>query len=324
MLSAFVAPVVAQTPPPQVTEGGPSAADKETARHLFLAGNDKFDAADYVGALDAYRAAHAIMGVPTTGYKLGKTLATLGRLNEAREVLLDVTRIREAPDETAVFTQARVSAAELAEDVRLRIPSIRVEVSGPRRGAPIEVLIDDKLLDPQVALLAYRVDPGQHEVRARAPAFAARQVVVNVVERQALVVQLALSPTGAPDDEVAPVTPVATEISPLVWIGFGTALVGAVVGTVTGVVSLDAASTLQSGCDPQGRCSAAFADQLSRAETSATVSTTAFVFAGAGVALGVIGLLISGEQADGASAARGSLGQGWAPAIDDGGLGWRF
>jgi hypothetical protein len=223
-----------------------------------------------------------------------------------------------------VFNQARVSAAELAEDVRLRIPSIRVEVRGPRRGAPIEVLIDDKLLDPQVALLAYRVDPGQHKVRARAPAFAAREVVVNVVERQALVVQLALSPTGAPDEQVAPVTPVAAEISPLVWIGFGTALVGVVVGTVTGVVSLDAASTLQSGCDPQGRCSAEFADQLSRAETSATVSTTAFVFAGAGVALGVIGLLVSGEQADGANAARGSLGQGWAPVIDDGGLGWRF
>src|SRR5262249_1001249 len=61
----------------------PSAADRETARSLMNEGDAKFDAKNYAQALKAYQGAHAIMGLPSTGYAVARTQAALGQLVEA-------------------------------------------------------------------------------------------------------------------------------------------------------------------------------------------------------------------------------------------------
>jgi hypothetical protein len=120
----------------------PSAEDKERARTLLLDGRSKLQAGDAEGAVKAFQAAHAIMGVPTTGLDLARGVAAQGRLIEARAVALEVTRIPAAPKEPEAFANARVTAEKLAEALSARIPALVIAgggaglaVEGKPRGA---------------------------------------------------------------------------------------------------------------------------------------------------------------------------------------------
>lgn len=53
----------------RVAHAEPTAADKETARTLMQDGRAKRTKGDHAGALEAFRAAHGIMKVPTTDRK---------------------------------------------------------------------------------------------------------------------------------------------------------------------------------------------------------------------------------------------------------------
>jgi hypothetical protein len=68
----------------------PTAADRETARTLLIDGREKLSAGDAKGALQSFQAAHAIMGVPTTGLDLARAQAALGDLVGARATALGV------------------------------------------------------------------------------------------------------------------------------------------------------------------------------------------------------------------------------------------
>src|SRR5262245_66695671 len=70
----------------------PSAQDRERARGFMDLGDDKTAAGDLEGALKAYQAADGIMGVPTTGLEVARALEKLGRLIEARDACVRVTR----------------------------------------------------------------------------------------------------------------------------------------------------------------------------------------------------------------------------------------
>src|SRR5262249_50029770 len=103
----------------------PTAADRETARALLDEGDKKIEEKDLEGALKAYRAADAIMGVPTTGIEVSKTLAAMGQLLSARDKALEVSRYPKKQGEPSAFTQARTESEQLAESLGERIPSLR-------------------------------------------------------------------------------------------------------------------------------------------------------------------------------------------------------
>ena len=62
----------------------PSSPERERARALMDQGDARFEAGAYDAALEAYRAADAIMGVPTTAIEVARVLEKLGRLLQAR------------------------------------------------------------------------------------------------------------------------------------------------------------------------------------------------------------------------------------------------
>jgi hypothetical protein len=287
LLFAIAAPVLGQP------ATSPSEDDKAKARELFIDGNAKFDAQAYPAALTAYRAAHAIMNVPTTAYKVGKTLAAIGQLIQARDILLRVGQMPRVGIEPAAFAQARQSSAALADVVRGRIPSIRVEVVGVPADVPVTVVIDDKTLRPEVAHLPWRVNPGPHEVRGSAEGYQPLGEKVELEEGQTLVVKLSLRRIGEPSPP-----PPGGGISPLVWIGFGAGALGIIAGSISGAISLGKASDLEDGCDESGNCAPDLESDLDTAKTTATISTVSFVFAGVGVAVGAVGLLLSGEPSN--------------------------
>jgi hypothetical protein len=83
-------------------------------------------------------------------------------------------------------------------------------------------------------------------------------------------------------------------VSPLVFIGFGAAAAGIAAGTVTGLMAMSAGSDAESKC-PTLKCDQKTLDDIESGRTLGTVSTIAFIVAGAGAALGVYGLVWGGK-----------------------------
>src|SRR5262249_525427 len=142
------------------------------------------DKGDLAGALDKLRAAHALAATPITGLELGRTYVAAGKLVEAREVFLGVGRLPVASQETARSTAARTSAAQLADQVRGRIPKLTVRVTGASPDA-VTVTIDGSAV-PSDALGAPRlVNPGKHDVVAAPSSGAHASASVELKEGEA-------------------------------------------------------------------------------------------------------------------------------------------
>jgi hypothetical protein len=290
----------------------PSAGDVAQARELFNQGLALRDKGDLAGAIEKLRAAHALASTPITGIELGRTYASSGKLVEAREAFLSVGRLPVSPQETAHSARARVDAAQLAEQVRPRIPSLLVKVTG----VPLEsvaVTLDGAAVPPEALTAPRLVNPGSHELVATSTSGGSAKTTVDVKEGEARTVELKIvfsagTPTRpAPPAEPAAVPSVAGSPdaggagqpsalpSVMAFGGFGLAGVGIVAGSVTGVMALSKGASVKNACDGL-TCPRSVDGDLSSGRTLATVSTISFVAAGVGAALGVTGLLLRPHQ----------------------------
>ena len=78
--------------------------------------------------------------------------------------------------------------------------------------------------------------------------------------------------------------------NPLVYVGFGVAGVGALVGGLYGADSLHATNTAKERC-VDGRCPQSSFEFIDQAKTSAAISNVAFGVAFVGLGIGIYGLL---------------------------------
>lgn len=276
------------------------------ARSLMDEGDAKVDVRDYAGALRAYRAAHAIMKVPTTGIEVARVEAVRGRLVEAREVALQILRIPPKPGgDPKPFVDARAEAQKLATDLERRIPILTVVVRGVPEGAPLEVKLDGVLLPTEEALKPHPVNPGKHEVWASAGGLPPVSKEVDLADGKKQTVILGLG--GASDAEEGGSGKVVDKpstggTSPLVYVGFGVGGAGIIAGAITGILSLSRAGKVDELC-PDGVCPTR--DRLDQATpekdaavTLANVSNVAFAVGVVGVGLGVTGLFLSKREAN--------------------------
>ncbi len=271
----------------------PSAAEKETARKLVKSGRAKRQAGDAKAALEDFKAAHAIMGVPTTGLELGRAQLELGLLVEARDTLLEVARSVPAPRESPLFAKSRGEAKELAKEIEPKIPQLTLELANAPEG--VRVLVDDAEV-PSAALSApLFLNPGKHVIVARAGE-REKRAEVSVERGQSRTLTLDLSGLAAsPKKKASPSTAQKPSGSTWVYAGFGVAGAGALVGSVTGLMALSKSSSVKEQC-VDGRCPPPAHDDLDSARRFGTVSTLAFVVAGVGAGVGVYALLASGED----------------------------
>jgi hypothetical protein len=158
----------------------PTAADRETARTLMKQGDKKFAAKDFAGALKDYQAAHAIMGVATTGLAVANAQIERGQLIEARETLLEVDHLPADPYESATLAKARDEAAALAKRLAQRIPTVTITVDGPTTG--VELRVDGAVVPPAALGTPRKANPGAHVISASAFGYAT--ATVNVVLRE--------------------------------------------------------------------------------------------------------------------------------------------
>ena len=284
-----------------------TAAEKETARSLFEKGKKQRDKGDWTGALESFKAADAIMKVPTTKLAVARAYAALGKLSEAREAALQVALIAVAPKEPQPFTDARTSAKQLADDLEGKIPQITIVLVGAPKTDETQVTVDGETVPNEALSAPWKVNPGKHvlvaslrggEVKAEAE-LAEKQtksVTLDVTElaKRPGPAQAQANAGGNATDK--PLTePPAEEKqgkrSPLVWIGIGVAVVGVGVGATAGILSMGKKSDLDSLCR-DGKCPPNAHDTLDSANTLATISTIGFVGAGVGLALTGIGFAL--------------------------------
>lgn len=339
----------------------PTPADKETARTLMNEGDKRYASKDFAGALKDYQGAHAIMNVPTTGREVAKAQAALGLLIEARDTCLGVSRmpaVGNAKKEPAAFTKARAECEDLAQSLSPRIPTLRVVVVGPADGTELAVTVDGAKLPAAAATLPRKVNPGKHVVTASASGWLEARAEATLAEGGSAEVSVTLERApvaAAPSVAAAPVRPPeatapppaaptkpeppATKAeaprsgtSPLVYVGFGLAGAGVVVGGVTGLLALSKASKAKDVCDGS-RCPPSAQDDIDGSKSMGTISTIAFGVGILGAGVGVYGLL-SGKSEP--SARVGSVrltpgvGPGWASVggsflcgIRLSGIGWQ-
>ena len=150
---------------------------------------------DAAGAVERFKAAHALAHTPLTGLELGRTYALLRQLVEAREAFLSVARIPLMPEETFRAKTARSESALLAEQLRPRIPSLTVRITGVPADS-VAVTIDGANV-PTEALAAPRlVDPGSHNVFARSTSGGTAETKVELGEGDSRDVELKIVFTG--------------------------------------------------------------------------------------------------------------------------------
>ena len=276
----------------------PSLSDRETARSLMDDGDAKRDRADFKAALKSYEAADAIMHVPTTGLEVARTQAQLGLLLEARETLGRVMRLPPKPGEPAPFTAARRTAEQLSTELGTRLPSVTVAVSNAEQGHPVQLVFDGETVPPAAASAPRKLNPGHHTIVARSGALEKKEEV-TVAEREARTVTLDLKPYVAVTEPVKIQAPAATP-SPvpkiLMYGGFGLGIVGVGIGSVTGVMSFSTVSDVRKDCVGDV-CAMNRTSDINSARSLGTISTVAFIFGGAGVAAGVVGIFLSGMSA---------------------------
>jgi hypothetical protein len=248
------------------------------------------------------------MNVPTTGIEVAQALVALGLLVEARDAMLDVSRMPAKPGEPVPFGQARDEARRAVDDLGARIPSVRFTLTG---ASTATVVLDGTAIDPSVLALPHKLNPGEHAVVATAAGFTEQKIKVDLAERDAKSVVIAMQPIESAAPSPAPAAspaaasspPPAAEAeapkprpkSPLVYAGFGTAILGVAVGGITGIISLSKTSAVKVRCDGD-RCPDTLHSDLSSARTFATIADVAFVVAGVGAAVGVVGLFVVGPK----------------------------
>jgi hypothetical protein len=270
----------------------PSTADKETARGLMLQGDSAFERRDHAAALKAYRGAHALMNVPSTGIAVARAHAALGQLVEARDSALAVTRLPAAPDEPEAFVTARQGANQLALELVKRIPTLFVQVTGVQDDTAYRLKIDGAIVPPEAHALPRRLNPGRHVILVEAEGFvpAKQHIALSEGEAKRASIELVRG-SSPPPDSVEPTRGGGT--SPLVYIGFGVGAAGLAVGSVAGALSLSKASSAKENCQGSS-CTPAAQDDIDASKSLATVSNIGFGVAIVGAAVGVYGLLSSG------------------------------
>ncbi len=298
-----------------------SPADVETARDLFKQATDLHEAGDPRAALVKYKAAHELGNTPVTGLELGRTYAELGKLIEAREVLLGVEKIPTRLNESEKTLHARAEAPKLAEELRTRIPSITIVVDSAPPGMTVHASIDGEELPATTIGIAHKLNPGSHTIVAYVdggPRFEASTMLAETEARPVHV--LVEGPPPPPVPSQPPPVVVETPKTPAIsvppredWLtpravspvtSTNPARVGAfVVGGVgltsllvmagTGGVAASKASTVTQHCDSNKQCDAIGMDAVSSGKTFAVTANVAGIVGGVAVATAIVLFVVS-------------------------------
>src|SRR5262245_9231993 len=145
---------------------GTDLETKSLARKLATEGQKLFDAGDYAAALEKFNLADSLNPAPTLGLRAARCLVKLGRVVEASERYLDVTRVQLDRTANATLRKAQADAVGEREKLLPTIPTLKIEIEGPV-GSGITVTIDEKPVPDALIGQKRPTDPGAHRVEVK-------------------------------------------------------------------------------------------------------------------------------------------------------------
>jgi hypothetical protein len=283
-----------------------NASDRATARRLAGEGYTALEKKDYVTAEDRFRRADELVHAPTLVLDRARALVGLGRLGEAYaayDSILQETLPAKAPK---VWKRAVKDASVEIEAIKPRVAWLIVHVEGA--SAP-QVAINGDALPPQRLDERLPQTPGELKIVASAPGYVTQVIDQRLSEGEEKRVEVALQPTPKPKPEIVVVPPAPSKPTEaahsergngrrtLVYASFAASGVGVAVGTITGILWLNARSDIKAACggldcQPQNESERArLEDDKRRYDTFGTLSVIGFGVGAAGAATGVALLL---------------------------------
>lgn len=306
---------------PSVAYAQRTASDLESARQLYNQGIELRDKGDQKGALEKFRAAHALGNTPLTGIELCKTHAALGQPVEAREVCLGVARIPPMAQETQRSQDARAEAGRIAEDQRPKIGALRLKIKGvPEKREPTVTV--DGVNVPAAALGEPRaVNPGIHVITARVGGGAETRATLETREGENRELELVVQPP--PANEVPPpvgggtlpVTPPEKKKSnTFATVSFGIAAVSGTIGLLFGIDALAKKGKLDDACK-ENACPRSEWERLDDAESSGNAATAFFVIGGVALGIGLVSTLVSSKSSTAITAPAKNVTKAGKPTV---------
>lgn len=273
-------------PAPQAHE--PTASDLATARAALKEGLALREKGDQRGALMRFETAYDIVQTPVTAFELGKTQMILGKILQAHELFVKIGRMPHQMEESERSAAAREEAARLAAALEPRIPTLRIHLKAPP-GAVSTLRVDDEAVPTTGEVTPRSVDPGKHEVTARAGDGPEQKVSIDIAESE--VKDVSLSPQWVPP-KPKPTSGsqvvLVRQTNPLVFLGFGVASASLVTTVVMSVLAVNATNRAQDHCG-QDYCSQKERQDDVAPATALTIG--ALIAAGATIGFTVMGAM---------------------------------
>lgn len=261
-------------------------AARSTARKLGQEALKLYDAGEYASALEKFNTADSLVPAPTLGLYAARCLAKLGRLVEASERYLEVTRMQLDRLTPPVMRKAQAEAVAEREKLLPTIPTLEIRLDGPQ-GEGVAVTFDGKALVPGLIGEKRPVDPGKHRASAkRADAEVAEEVVVKSGEAARLVLKL------------PPLPPKPVERTPPLriagWVGVGVGAAGVLLAGVSGAVSIAEQQSLLTACkDGSTYCPPSAAGKIATYNVVTKLTTAGMISGLAGLGFGIPVLLVT-------------------------------
>lgn len=228
----------------------PTAGDLATARAALKEGLILREKGELPLSIIRFQTAWDLVPTPVTGFELGKTQMMAGKILQAQELFQKVVRMPPSMEESERSRVAREESARIAKELEPRIPSLKIKVKLPA-GASAVVRIDDENVPLSGTVTTRAVDPGSHDIVAKAGDGPEQHVRIDIGESE--VKEVELTPQWVPPKvdatkENGQVVVVREKTSVLTFIGFAGASAGLALTLSAGYVTLSAHDDLVDTC----------------------------------------------------------------------------
>lgn len=286
------------------------------ARKLGYEGVEAFQAGRYAEATQKLEKAYAVLRVPSLGLWSARALAKVGKLVEATERYLEVTRLPVGAGDVEIQRRAQADAQVEADSNQQLTPTLRIRVEGVEPSA-VKVTIDGAAVASALLGEATPANPGRRVVVGTVGAQIVRGEATLEPGKEAQITlrfeAVSTSPAAAP--AASPVA-IAGSSSPsgdvgprssstqrtVGWVVLAGGGAGIIAGGIVGIAAITKRNALDlvPGCEDKV-CPNHYADDVDALNTMRTVSTVSLIAGGALAATGAVLLLTAPRSRTAAS-----------------------
>ena len=168
-------------------------SEKQAARNLYIDAVGLQANQHYAEALDKLQRAQQVVPAPTNLLHIAECEVGLGRLVDASETYLTITKMSVGTNEA--FLRAQAQAGDELAALKPRIPTLKIDVT-PKDAPNLTVTVDGHEVKNALLDVAMPLDPATHKIVAVAPGFTTDSRSVSLGERDQKLIALSLTSTG--------------------------------------------------------------------------------------------------------------------------------